>query len=229
MRIGSRPGHMGLSPRVRGNLHFDYPLVIAGRSIPACAGEPAHPQAGTQPLAVYPRVCGGTPLRMATIQMRVGLSPRVRGNPDGQVSAAQWLRSIPACAGEPPSSRGGFPTRRVYPRVCGGTVAIKYPDGLWHGLSPRVRGNRRVIHVDAGHRRSIPACAGEPPAPAAPRGTSWVYPRVCGGTQAANHLMTDDKGLSPRVRGNLANAPLFELVEGSIPACAGEPRRPWRC
>ena len=30
------------------------------RSIPACAGEPNEYQYCSQPLAVYPRVCGGT-------------------------------------------------------------------------------------------------------------------------------------------------------------------------
>ena len=50
----------GLSPRVRGNLPLPPPGAAAGRSIPACAGEPerGHPVAGLR--SVYPRVCGGT-------------------------------------------------------------------------------------------------------------------------------------------------------------------------
>ena len=50
-----------------------------------------------------------------------------------------------------------------------------------------------------------------------------VYPRVCGGTFLIRKRKGSDKGLSPRVRGNLrAPAP---ALRRSIPACAGEPRR----
>ena len=53
----------------------------------------------------------------------------------------------------------------VYPRVCGGTPAI-YPYTLAaDGLSPRVRGNRGHTPRFNPPPGSIPACAGEPPAP----------------------------------------------------------------
>ena len=50
--------------------------------------------------------------------------------------------SIPACAGEPLSVVCLFPTFRVYPRVCGGTLIWQILVSLAMGLSPRVRGNR---------------------------------------------------------------------------------------
>ena len=50
-----------------------------------------------------------------------GLSPRVRGNPDGFGGVEQPLRSIPACAGEPATSMDVLRQAPVYPRVCGGT------------------------------------------------------------------------------------------------------------
>ena len=55
------PRRKGLSPRVRGNPDSCYRAVVAGRSIPACAGEP--PNGCVRPATgwVYPRVCGGTP------------------------------------------------------------------------------------------------------------------------------------------------------------------------
>ena len=56
-----------------------------------------------------------------------------------------WQKgSIPAYAGEPPTPAAGPPDPRVYPRVCGGTLAdmgIPLPDD---GLSPRMRGNRSL-------------------------------------------------------------------------------------
>ena len=53
---------MGLSPRVRGNPIAAADEVKAGRSIPACAGEPSSDILYPAALKVYPRVCGGTSL-----------------------------------------------------------------------------------------------------------------------------------------------------------------------
>ena len=80
---------------------------------------------------------------------------------------------------------------------------------------------------------SIPACAGEV-YPRVCGGTEihspancwrWVYPRVCGGTLRCQRCGDDIPGLSPRVRGNRFRGPGVILFCGSIPACAGEPRR----
>ena len=72
---------------------------------------------------------------------------------------------------------------------------------------------------------SIPACAGEPDR--ARRGHQGlpVYPRVCGGTASIPVARRRRKGLSPRVRGNLLRLHFKTFSPGSIPACAGEPRR----
>ena len=51
-----------------------------------------------------------------------------------------------------------------------------------------------------------------------------VYPRVCGGTEVCYTNAKDTEGLSPRVRGNPTATQLWRPPEGSIPACAGEPR-----
>ena len=53
---------------------------------------------------------------------------------------------------------------------------------------------------------------------------SGVYPRVCGGTFCPTALSLSDPGLSPRVRGNRLEEYYEARTEGSIPACAGEPR-----
>ena len=72
---------LGLSPRVRGNPRRSDFDGERGRSIPACAGEPARPVSKAAPESVYPRVCGGTVMMTMPWGMRTGLSPRVRGNP----------------------------------------------------------------------------------------------------------------------------------------------------
>ena len=111
----------------------------------------------------------------------------------------------------------------VYPRVCGGTYPSLFAMSSMVGLSPRVRGNRR-------HRRgldwllgSIPACAGEPYHIGLWQVAPEVYPRVCGGTDKALAERSLHEGLSPRVRGNRCRRGRVTDVEGSIPACAGEP------
>ena len=75
----------GLSPRVRGNLPNRFLPLNRSRSIPACAGEPHDAPSLCLPLGVYPRVCGGT-YRLSRYAAKLrGLSPRVRGNPYGQI------------------------------------------------------------------------------------------------------------------------------------------------
>ena len=194
----------GLSPRVRGNHWTPVLAAMRSRSIPACAGEPR--AARTPPYAdrVYPRVCGGTLSSGTSSATAAGLSPRVRGNRNGERPHLIDGGSIPACAGEPASRQRWLNDRKVYPRVCGGTAGRSSIWRVGRGLSPRVRGN--LGHFSAAGMEivegSIPACAGEPAGFQAV-GWGWgVYPRVCGGTHCPGVTRGDDGGLSPRVRGN---------------------------
>ena len=112
--------HGGLSPRVRGNRADGPSPSPAGGSIPARAGEPGVQMYSGLPTRVYPRACGGTTFFADARRQRRGLSPRVRGNPEGGGPSHPQLWSIPARAGEK------MVLRRLIPQ----------------GLSPRVRGNR---------------------------------------------------------------------------------------
>ena len=158
-RVNTPPG---LSPRVRGNPRGTAPGERVARSIPACAGEPELCFTGRRIRRVYPRVCGGTPLHLARQRAQSGLSPRVRGNLGLDANGVDWVRSIPACAGEPhtPAARREVPS--VYPRVCGGTGHAEDSPVFLPGLSPRVRGNQPGIDIVSVAFGSIPACAGEP-------------------------------------------------------------------
>ena len=218
-----RPTSSGLSPRVRGNLGPIGLVVAAIGSIPACAGEPLLCARSARRSRVYPRVCGGTFVSVASPPERMGLSPRVRGNlgPIGLVVAA--IGSIPACAGEPGTRLIRWCLTRVYPRVCGGTASQLRRLAPVEGLSPRVRGNldrQLLVRRDDG---SIPACAGEPRHLIPDKLILGVYPRVCGGTTFSITIGLGDMGLSPRVRGNHSTRRVEPFARGSIPACAGEP------
>ena len=123
----------------------------------------------------------------------------------------------------------------------------------YHGLSPRLRGNRRRCgSIPAGGTSSPGIAAGLSPrlrgnrskrGEEDQRSALWVYPRACGGTwarrsnvrsiprlrgnphAAARHLY-DETGLSPRLRGNLPSERYCEHAQTairSIPAPAGEP------
>ena len=174
---------------------------------------------------VYPRVCGGTGHDGMGGARQGGLSPRVRGNREDITLAEVLWGSIPACAGEPTRRAPAFPSRRVYPRVCGGTLFAFLPSHSATGLSPRVRGNPRRIVSPRHSAGSIPACAGEPSSDTANVTIQGVYPRVCGGTVDSEIAAEVEPGLSPRVRGNRTRSPTTYAVPGSIPACAGEPSR----
>ena len=137
----------GLSPRVRGNQCILNDRVKCGGSIPACAGEPSARSGPSLFAPVYPRVCGGTSSTPYNSRWLVG-PPRVRGNRLKRMCTAVDHRSIPACAGEPMILKGKSPKCRVYPRVCGGTVRSSLGPFLFEGLSPRVRGNLRIIPLD---------------------------------------------------------------------------------
>ena len=215
----------GLSPRVRGNLTANYRRMMNNGSIPACAGEPCSWSSQYLLIAVYPRVCGGTCFYLSLCSNGRGLSPRVRGNHSPSSCTRSRFRSIPACAGEPRLATPPWPRGRVYPRVCGGTTPNATNAAVFPGLSPRVRGNPRCGEDSSQRLGSIPACAGEPPASSAAATRCTVYPRVCGGTYSTECRTLATAGLSPRVRGNLSSIGLWVRFFGSIPACAGEPRK----
>ena len=172
----------GLSPRVRGNPGSRGRCPTSSGSIPACAGEPSLTASQARELQVYPRVCGGTWSAVRPTILSNGLSPRVRGNLLTADDDAKLTGSIPACAGEPAYFNDSGNADAVYPRVCGGTKTEKLSRCKSGGLSPRVRGNLISGSLKPLDTRSIPACAGEPPAQEGARAVLLVYPRVCGGT-----------------------------------------------
>ena len=224
----------GLSPRVREKLRqFSHQAPPCG-SIPACAGEAGWALAISAGQKVYPRVCGGSSPPDGFADVGSGLSPRVRGKRRRVSRRPGCRRSIPACAGEAPNGAGRRTSRRVYPRVCGGSTAKLHPAPAEDGLSPRVRGKPGGLLVAAANARSIPACAGEAPFRGWANGIQPVYPRVCGGSEKGYKTGRWSMGLSPRVRGKPARPAADAAGSGSIPACAGEAvraaagRRAWR-
>ena len=173
----------GLSPRVRGNRSDAGQRSPRSRSIPACAGKPLQAGAIGSLGKVYPRVCGETTTAQAKNWPNTGLSPRVRGNHRSHQLAGRDGGSIPACAGKPEEKKKRVYIARVYPRVCGETMPLRFASSSIQGLSPRVRGNHGPSSGTRSQQGSIPACAGKPSMRKRRRETPGVYPRVCGETR----------------------------------------------
>ena len=217
--------YAGLSPRVRGNHHLQRAVPACAGSIPARAGQPTAVWGRPAVKEVYPRACGATRLMAIRSSFTEGLSPRVRGNLHEGIRRVQGLGSIPARAGQPSCMSASRAVRAVYPRACGATSLSFGAQVTMMGLSPRVRGNPGGVAGEGGRLRSIPARAGQPPAPARPAWTARVYPRACGATVAVTRGTGFGGGLSPRVRGNHLSMPPSDSSASfrSIPARAGQP------
>ena len=81
-------------------------------------------------LTVYPRVYGESSLGRAPPGTGRGLSPRVRGIPASVRSAHEPVRSIPACTGNPSTSKLLSRVPTVYPRVYGESVIAPHANGV---------------------------------------------------------------------------------------------------
>ncbi len=213
----------GRSPRARGSREVRVRVAAAPGSIPACAGEPRGNPRRRAAAWVDPRVRGGAEAERRHLEDVAGRSPRARGSRRAEVEALGRLRSIPACAGEPRSPARGSSGRRVDPRVRGGASAPSTTSFADVGRSPRARGSRRTPPPTSPPPRSIPACAGEPRSRCTAAARSRVDPRVRGGAGAARWIGRASGGRSPRARGSHVLRAVGLAVDGSIPACAGEP------
>ena len=172
---------------------------------------------------VDPRGCGGAPESKLRVLLLKGRSPRVRGSLARIGQRGGLHGSIPAGAGEPRSPNCSHHSVRVDPRGCGGAPGGDIGRALVKGRSPRVRGSLHASFLRMRWTGSIPAGAGEPACPRAPRFQRGVDPRGCGGAVAVRNNGPAVQGRSPRVRGSLARPPQLAHSQGSIPAGAGEP------
>jgi len=109
----------GSSPRVRGTSMEGSESHEPLRFIPACAGNisTAFLRGYVQP--VHPRVCGEHWIHTGAAEWIRGSSPRVRGTCPERIHQCQYLRFIPACAGNISPKYQKTGPSAVHPRVCG--------------------------------------------------------------------------------------------------------------
>ena len=241
----------GSSPRVRGTRRNGKTYLMAGRFIPACAGNTDTASFAATANAVHPRVCGEHRSARRREGVDGGSSPRVRGTQRPIQDALRRQRFIPACAGNTAPPAPAASPKSVHPRVCGEHIGQSAESRRVRGSSPRVRGTRlggaaaAAAGAGAGSSprvrgtlsdgikriyqgRFIPACAGNTLAlPASPR-TFPVHPRVCGEHCWWRSRRRERAGSSPRVRGTRSRRSSSKRPQRFIPACAGNTRTPGR-
>ena len=138
------PVRPGPSPRGRGNRARPGQLHVQPGSIPAWAGKPMIGSPSTIPTTVHPRVGGETDSENPAGGVKVGPSPRGRGNHRLVQHQVLILGSIPAWAGKPSATSSSQVSCRVHPRVGGETARLRRCRSTPRGPSPRGRGNRSV-------------------------------------------------------------------------------------
>ena len=150
----------GSSPRARGTHRPVNDRRLAGRFIPACAGNTRSRAAFAILFAVHPRVRGEHAVMSTLTTAFFGSSPRARGTRLIETVQFQAFRFIPACAGNTWWTHPCLRRPSVHPRVrgehaTGGVSAVPR-----RGSSPRARGTRVQVRGERGEIRFIPACAG---------------------------------------------------------------------
>ncbi len=88
-----------------------------------------------------------------------------------------------------------------------------------------MRGSRPRLWRRRQNVGSIPACAGQPGRSSGYERRTGVDPRVCGAASTNGLRANTNPGRSPRVRGSQSAQANERSLVGSIPACAGQPRR----
>ena len=150
-----------------------------------------------------------------------GSSPRVRGTPKKGKFFSFSVGIIPACAGNTTRPCAAGAHMRDHPRVCGEHHGALWVSRLCRGSSPRVRGTRLLEPFRFPSPGIIPACAGNTGVYGENLFANRDHPRVCGEHLAVSSIDCLLRGSSPRVRGtHKADVP-YRIIQGIIPACAG--------
>ena len=150
----------GSSPRMRGTLNQILDWDDSERFIPAYAGNTAGSTGVSSPMTVHPRVCGEHARDPHFRPRQAGSSPRMRGTRRRRQVLCQFLRFIPAYAGNTRSTQYRDFRPTVHPRVCGEHESSQIDNSSNRGSSPRMRGTRLIASDALETARFIPAYAG---------------------------------------------------------------------
>ena len=212
----------GSSPRGRGkHLRPGYRRESDGL-IPARAGKTRRSGHARTSSAAHPRA-GGENLPTPSVDVAVsGSSPRGRGKRDQCVQHLYARGLIPARAGKTPASSNRLTRRWAHPRAGGENGVTLLPWQELVGSSPRGRGKRDPVSVQAQLLRLIPARAGKTPRRYRRTTWAWAHPRAGGENEGYSLDGRLDPGSSPRGRGKPVDQSGSLSRRGLIPARAGK-------
>ena len=207
---------------MRGKLEVKEFKSTATRIIPAHAGQTSPRWWAPSFRTDHPRACGANDDFLVQLGAMVGSSPRMRGKRCVGRVQHPWPRIIPAHAGQTRSDYQNGDTQPDHPRACGANARRRDCRRAIYGSSPRMRGKPEHRHPGHGHRRIIPAHAGQtsPHAIMPPRSTD--HPRACGANYNGTYSTLDDLGSSPRMRGKRQADRRGRGPDRIIPAHAGQ-------
>ncbi len=198
----------GLSPLARGTLSRLPSCRWIARFIPAGAGNTNRHQASASVGTVYPRWRGEHLMFCAMMLTTFGLSPLARGTQQPRKLDNQFMRFIPAGAGNT-SERPQHNTRQpVYPRWRGEHSCVPCIARVMPGLSPLARGTLRRFSCVGDVWRFIPAGAGNTINGVLGYESQLVYPRWRGEHRGCTIFDDGQRGLSPLARGTHPDRPL---------------------
>ena len=212
---------IGSSPRTRGTGSRIALRHLAGRFIPAHAGNRPLGVSRRVYSSVHPRARGEQLSQCLCSSTNDGSSPRTRGTVHLRPSAVLGGRFIPAHAGNSLSHWSRCQRTTVHPRARGEQPPMGSTISRPFGSSPRTRGTVGQA-ADRRHRhRFIPAHAGNS-APARARGFApSVHPRARGEQLGDGAEGGGRVGSSPRTRGTENNLASLAACCRFIPAHAG--------
>ena len=211
----------GSSPHVRGARHHLHKIATRHGIIPACAGSTFNASFGALQNRDHPRMCGEHAQGQWAAEVRVGLSPHVRGAHRRQPQLRQRAGIIPACAGSTVEQLFLTTVIGDHPRMCGEHTDLGKIVRVQWGSSPHVRGapyRQAVFRHRAG---IIPACAGSTHHESDGADDERDHPRMCGEHFQTKRARIRLSGSSPHVRGAPHLMAELRGQSGIIPACAG--------
>jgi len=210
---------------VRGTLAVQVLDERRRRIIPARAGNAPFRARLRRSFTDHPRACGERIAKADNIDLSGGSSPRVRGTPHAALLVRSHSRIIPARAGNARGVARWSRSRADHPRACGERTPPPMTKPVEDGSSPRVRGTRSELCLDAAPRRIIPARAGNATARRRRLRRKTDHPRACGERSNVPVRNRSVSGSSPRVRGTPNVRTVAIRCARIIPARAGN--APW--
>ena len=213
----------GPSPLTRGSRRQRVVALVAHRSIPAHAGQPASGRNRDDAPRVHPRSRGAASSSSLTGRWRGGPSPLTRGSRGQLRDVDLGQRSIPAHAGQPRDDVIDSRECQVHPRSRGAAISAPVSPTVAQGPSPLTRGSPILRLEFFGSSRSIPAHAGQPTRCRPRTCRRWVHPRSRGAASTPPPGSAALGGPSPLTRGSPALLRRLAGLARSIPAHAGQP------